>query len=103
MSLAINPLAEGFDADAAHSLDEFLAILATLDIDIEHARNGLGNGVLGDRGTDDLAQRGDATDRAADGDLIPLDPVLVDAEDADVADMVMPAGIHAAGHLDLDV
>jgi len=29
--------------------------------------------------------------------------MLVDAEDADVADVVMPAGIHAAGHLDLDV
>ncbi len=45
----------------------------------------------------------DAAGRAAERDLVPLLATLVDAEDADVPDVVMPTGIHAAGHLDLDV
>ena len=38
---------------------------------------------------------------AADRDLIELLAVLLDAENADVADMVMAAGIDAAGNIDV--
>ncbi len=48
-------------------------------------------------------ERGEAVGRAAEGDLVPLLAVLIDAEDADVPDVVVAAGIHAAGHLDLDL
>ena len=41
--------------------------------------------------------------RAADGDLIELSPVLVDAKNTDVADMVVSASIHATGNIDGDV
>ena len=40
---------------------------------------------------------------ATDGDLVPLLAVLIDAQNADVADMVMAAGVHAAGDVELDV
>ena len=40
---------------------------------------------------------------AADFDLVPLLAVLVDAEDADVTDMVVPAGIHAAGDIEIEL
>ena len=48
-------------------------------------------------------ERGEAAGRAAEGDLVPLLAVLIDAQDADVPDVVVAAGIHAAGHLDLDL
>jgi hypothetical protein len=38
---------------------------------------------------------------AAQGDLVVLHPRAVQAEDADMADMVMAAGVDAAGDLDL--
>ena len=44
----------------------------------------------------------EAVDRAAEGDLIPLLAVFLDAQNADVPDVMMAAGVHAAGHLDLD-
>ena len=40
---------------------------------------------------------------AADLDLVPLLAVLVDAEDADVADVVVAAGIHAAGDVEVEL
>src|SRR6478735_12235620 len=103
MSVAIHPFGERLDTHATHGLQEFLAVLALLDVHIEQLRDGCGHFALGHRRTDDLAQRTGAAGRAADGDLVPLLAMLVDAEDADVADMMVPAGVHAAGHLDLDV
>ena len=41
--------------------------------------------------------------RAADRHLVPLAAVLVDAEDADVADMVVAAGVDAARDVQFDV
>src|SRR5207253_636048 len=96
MSCGIHPLTERRNADAAHGVEELLAILAPGDIDIEDARNGFSNGILGNGRADDLAQRACAADRAAERDLIPLDAMLVDAEDADVAHVMKSAGIHAA-------
>src|SRR5690606_35131172 len=52
---------------------------------------------------DDLGERGVVALAAAERDLVPLGPVLVDAEHADVADVVVAAGVHAAGDVDLDV
>ncbi len=40
--------------------------------------------------------------RAAERDLVKLRALLIDAENADVADMVMAAGIDAAGDFDLE-
>ena len=41
--------------------------------------------------------------RAAERDLVEFRALLLDAENADMADMVMAAGIDAAGDLDLQL
>ena len=58
--------------------------------------------VLRERRADDLAQRRRIALRPADGDLVELRPLLVDAENADVADVVVAAGIHAAGNIQVE-
>ncbi len=40
---------------------------------------------------------------AAERDLVEFGTLLLDAEDADMADMVMAAGVDAAGNLDLQL
>ena len=56
---------------------------------------------IGHRRPDQLAERRVLVRLAADRDLIELLAVLLDAEDADMADMVMAAGIDAAGNVDV--
>src|SRR5690606_13019100 len=52
---------------------------------------------------DDLADRGVVAGRATQHQLIGLDALLVDAEHADVADVMVPAGVDAARHLEADL
>ena len=52
-------------------------------------------------GPDDLADRGVLVGRAAERDLVGLFPCPLEAENADVADVMMAAGVDAAGDLDL--
>ena len=54
-------------------------------------------------GPEDRADRGVLGGRAAERDLVEFLALLVDAEDADVADMVVAAGIDAARDLDLEL
>ncbi len=56
---------------------------------------------IGHRGADQGAELGLLVGAAADRDLVELLAVLLDAENADVADMMMAAGIDAAGDVDV--
>ena len=56
---------------------------------------------IGHRGADQRAERGILVGLAAKRDLIKFLAVLLDAENADMADMVMAAGIDAAGNIDV--
>ena len=56
---------------------------------------------VGHRRTDQRAERGVLVGAAAERDLIELLAVLLDAENADVADVMMAAGIDAAGNVDV--
>src|SRR5579862_417306 len=94
---------EGLESDAPQRVDETLAVAAQVPIALDDALDGDGHLRLRHGGTDDLAERGDAGCRAAEADLVPLLAVLVDAQHTNVADVVMAAGIHAAGHLQLDL
>ena len=49
------------------------------------------------------AERGVLRARAAEHELVELLALLLDAEDADVADVVVAAGVDAAGDLDLQL
>src|SRR5580765_6289257 len=99
----IGALLEGPDADTAHGIDEALLVVAHAAVDLHDALEGGGHLVLGHRRTDHLAEGGAAAARRApESDLVPLLAVLIHAQHADVADVVAPAGIHAAGHVQLD-
>ena len=99
-----NSLLEGLGADAPIGVDEALAVTAIVEIGRHHGVDGLDHLVGGHRRPEDRADRRLAeVDVAAQAQLVELDPVLVDAEDADVADVMMAAGIDAARDLDLQV
>src|SRR5712691_5840651 len=108
ISVAIYGFLEGFDADAVHHVDEALGVaVAAREVAIDQLFDYVRYFGTGKRRTDDLAEgcaaaRPDFTLVAADLDLVPLLAVLVDAQDADVADVMMAAGIHASGNVEID-
>src|SRR5208283_1035863 len=99
MSRGIDTLPERLDAEAVHGVAELLVFVPALDVDLDEPGDDLGDGGGRERGPYDPAQRGLRALFAADRHLVPLLAVLVDAEDADVADMMVPAGVHAAGNV----
>src|ERR1700676_230237 len=99
----IHPLLKWFDTDAAHGIDKaFIVPMPLAHIDFEQPGNGVGYLLFRHRWADDFAKRRRTGRRTADGDLIPLLAVLIDAENPDVADVMMAASVHTARHLDLD-
>src|SRR5580704_7911271 len=103
MICLIDSLPEGLDSNAPHGLQELLVLTVALaHIHLEQFADRVRHAILCYRGTQHFSERGGTGWRAADGDLIPLLAVLIDAENADMAHVMMPAGVHAARHLDLD-
>src|SRR6266581_401171 len=109
ISVAIYRFLEGFDADAVHHVDEALGVaVAAREVAIDQLFDHVRYFGTGKRRTDDLAEGcaaagPDFTLVAADLDLVPLLAVLVDAENADMADVVVAAGIHASGNIEIDL
>src|SRR5882672_11432108 len=100
----IDAILEGLCADAPISVDEALALAAGVEVGRDQGVHRFDHLVGGHGRPEDRAERGLAEiDIAAQADLVELDPVLVDAQDADVADMVVAAGVDAARDLDLQV
>src|SRR5271170_1471283 len=97
----IGALPERVESEATHGVDEAFTFRTQPAVHLDDALDGRGDLVLAHRRADHLAECGEAVGRAAEADLVPLLTVLIDTEHADVSDMVMAAGIHAAGHLDL--
>src|SRR5712691_8568604 len=104
ISVAIYGFLEGFDADAVHHVDEALGVAVApceiaLDQLFDHVRDfGTREGRADDLAEGRTASGPDFTLVAANLDLVPLLAVLVDAEDTDVADVVVAAGVHASGN-----
>src|SRR5882672_10241566 len=104
LNSGIDAVLERLGADPPIGVDEALARTARLKICRDQGVDRFHHLVGGHRRTEDSAERGLAEiDVAAQADLVEFDAVLVDAQDADVADMVMAAGIDAARDLDLEV
>src|SRR6185295_10146180 len=110
ISLAIDLFLEGLDSDSLHHVDEALRLAVparevALDQAFDHVRD------VGarERRAEDLAQGGAGPARtvfslvSADLDLVPLLAVLIDAQDADVADVVVAARVHAAGNIEIEL
>src|SRR5690606_36702518 len=100
--VGIYALIEEADAKVMHGVSEALVFAFTVadigfDQRADHVRNFRG----GKRRADDVAEVGVIALATADRDLVPLGAALVDAEDADVADVMVPAGVHAAGDVEV--
>src|SRR5262249_14411686 len=102
LTSGIDSLLERLDADARDGIDENLVrALAQLEVrggDVLDHVSDLG---IGHRRPEDLAELGVIAGLAADRHLVELLAVLLDAEDADMADVMMPAGVDAAGNVDV--
>src|SRR5713226_7549220 len=109
MSVAIYEFLEGFDADAVHHVDEAFGVaVATREVAINQPLDHVGHFGASERRADHLAQRRahagtDFPLVAADLDLVPLFAVLVDSEDADMADVVVAASVHAARDIEVEL
>src|SRR6266849_3643211 len=109
ISVAIYRFLEGFCPDAVHHVDEALGLaVAAREIALDQLFDDVRDLGAREGRTDDLAEGcaaagPDFTLVAADLDLVPLLAVLVDAENADMADVMVAAGIHASGNIEIDL
>src|SRR5258708_7859189 len=98
----INPLLEGIDADAGDRVDEkLLRPVAQLEIGGGDILDHVGDLPVRHRRTQNLAELGVLVGAAADRHLVIFLAVLLDAENADVPDVMVTAGIDAAGDIDV--
>src|SRR5262245_21428942 len=103
MSVAIDAFLEGFDADALRDVHEALGFaVPPFQIDLDEPLDHVRDIRAGERWADHFAERRRSL-IATNFDLIPLLAVLVDAEDADVADVMVAAGVHAPGDVQVEL
>ena len=111
LACAVGCALERVDADAAQGVNKGLAaraLAAAVDaVGVEHGFDYVGHFSRRERGADHLAgdrRAAQATAvRTAKRDLIPLLAVLVHAQDADVAAVVVAAGIDATADVQVDL
>src|SRR5207245_261180 len=90
LNSGIDALLEGLGADAPVGVDEALTVAAAVEIGRDQGVHRLDHLVRRHGGPEDRAECGLAEiDVATQAELVELDAVLVDAQDADVADMMM--------------
>src|SRR6185312_16237526 len=83
LTSGIDALLEGFDAEALHGVDEqLLRPLAQRQIGFHDVLDDVGDLVKLDAGADQIAECGTLVGAPADGDLVDLLAVLLDAENA---------------------
>src|SRR5690606_22358181 len=100
---AIDRLLESFHADAAASVEEPLAGLAHLAVALHRPLDCIDDAVFIEAGAGDLGLAGCLVARTAEQELVVLGALTVDAENADVAGVVVTAGVDAAADLDLQL
>src|SRR5271156_4743145 len=102
LTSGIDALPEWFNAGSLDCIDEQLVrAIAQLHVGRRNILDDIGHLRIGHRGTEQHAKLGVFVGLAAERDLIKLLTVFLDAENADVADMVMAAGVDAAGNVDM--
>src|SRR5450830_2047189 len=99
----IDMFLERRQAQALGRIDEALAFVAVAHVDVQQAADDFRHLQGRERWSDDLADGGVVALRAADRHLIPFATILVDAEDADAAHVMVAAGIDAAGNIQFDL
>jgi len=97
----INLVFEGFDADAVESIQKNFVRVAMRQVDADDLFHGIRDFCRCKGGANHLAGAGLAALTTAQGDLIELGIVLVHPQDADMGHMVVAAGVHAAGDVEV--
>ena len=83
---------------------KFSSVLAAqIEISVDDGLDGIDDLFVGETGAGNLADGAGFVSRAAERELIGFGAFALEAENADMADMVMAAGIDAAGNLDFQV
>src|SRR6202000_1757652 len=97
LTSGINALPERFDAEPLHGVDEqFVGPSAQREIGFHDILDDICDFAVLHRRSDPGAELRLLVGAAADGDLVDFLAVLLDAENADMADVMMAAGIDAA-------
>ena len=99
----IDSLLEGIHSDTLISGKERLALDAFLNIHINDLGDYTGDVIFKERWADNLTHLGISAGAATEGHLIVLFAFFVDTQNTDVANVVMTAGIHAAGDIQFDI
>src|SRR5690606_3376653 len=100
---AIDSLLARAHADPPVSVEEPLAGLAYVAIALDRAFHRIDHAVLVEAGAGDFGLRGVLVARSAEQELVVLLALPVDAEDADMAGVMVAAGVDAAADLDLQL
>src|SRR5262249_27855227 len=102
LTSGIDPLLERLDADALDGIDEKLVRpRAQLEIGGGDVFDHVGDLTIGHRRPQNRAQLGVLVGAAAEGHLVVLLAVFLDAKDADVTDVMVATGIDAPGDIDV--
>src|SRR5438046_1239188 len=102
LTSCIDALLEWFDADPLDSREEnFIGPLAQLEIGRNDILDHIGHVCIGHGRPDQRAERRVLIGAAADRHLKIFFAILLDAEKADMADVMMAAGVDAAGNVDV--
>src|SRR5581483_8729855 len=102
LTSGINALPKWLDTRALDGIDEQLVRpIAQLDIGGRDIFHDVGHLCVRHGRAHQGAERGVLVGLAAERDLIKLLAVLLDPKNADVADVVMAAGVDAAGNVDM--
>src|SRR5207248_7200350 len=102
LTSGINPLPEWFDTEPLHRIDEQLVgIGAQREVGLNNILDHISDFGIGHRRPDQASELCVLVGAAANRDLIELLAVLLDTENADMADVMMTAGVDAAGNVDV--
>src|SRR3990170_1069652 len=97
---AIESLLEGLSPHAPPRIEEGLSVAALGEVGVDDGVDRLRHRLGTETRADDGADGGVVLGVAAERDLVKLGAFLVDAQDADIAGMVMAAGVDAARHIE---
>src|SRR5262245_45330839 len=93
LSIGIETLVDRGAADAEEVVEDARAREARGEMGLDQVFDRVDDFGAGDGGAEDGAERGVGLGVAAERDLVELLAILVDAEQADMADVVMAAGV----------
>src|SRR5690606_12817502 len=97
ISFGINLFLEWRQSYPVERVHKQLAVLAAAGIYVDDLLDHIRDFILGEGGAHDLPEGGVIVCRSTKGHLVEFLTLLVYPEDADVAHVMVPAGVHAAG------